>query len=124
VPGGDRGGASQAASFEDTDWPRIAGLYSELGRHDPPPVVAINRAVAVALLDGWEAGVTPLDGLDTDRHLLARYQSLHSVRAELLRRAVDAARADAAYANDLALRQRTHARAAPESCMTWDGPFG
>jgi RNA polymerase sigma-70 factor (ECF subfamily) len=77
---------AQAPSFEATDWPQIAGLYTELARHDPSPVVTINRAVAVGLADGPRAGLEMLDGLRSDARL-ERYQPLHAARADLLRRA-------------------------------------
>jgi RNA polymerase sigma-70 factor, ECF subfamily len=104
---------SEAASFEATDWEQIAALYGELARRDPTPIVAINRAVAVAFVEGWEAGLTLLDGLDRDSRL-ARYQPLHAARAELLRRAGDAAGADAAYARAISLTDNTQERAALE----------
>jgi RNA polymerase sigma-70 factor, ECF subfamily len=93
---------AEAASFAATDWPQIAGLYAELERREPTPVVAVNRALAVGLAEGPAAGLALLDGLDTDRRL-ARYQPLHAVRAELLRRAGDTAGADAAYERAIAL---------------------
>jgi RNA polymerase sigma-70 factor, ECF subfamily len=93
---------AEAASFDATDWPQIAGLYTELERREPTPVVAVNRALAVGLAEGPAAGLVLLDGLDADRRL-ARYQPFHAVRAELLRRAGDAAGADAAYERAIAL---------------------
>jgi RNA polymerase sigma-70 factor, ECF subfamily len=93
---------AEAASFAATDWPQIAGLYAELERREPTPVVAVNRALAVGLAEGPAAGLALLDGLDADRRL-ARYQPLHAVRAELLRRAGDTAGADAAYERAIAL---------------------
>jgi RNA polymerase sigma-70 factor (ECF subfamily) len=104
---------SEAASFEATDWEQIAALYGELARRDPTPIVAINRAVAVAFVEGWEAGLTLLDGLDGDSRL-ARYQPLHAARAELLRRAGDVAGADAAYARAISLTDNMQERAGLE----------
>jgi RNA polymerase sigma-70 factor (ECF subfamily) len=104
---------AEAASVDATDWAQIAELYGELARRDPSPVVAINRAVAVAFADGPEAGLKLLDGLDADRRL-ARYQPLHAARAELLRRAGDAAAADAAYARSISLSANAQERAALE----------
>jgi RNA polymerase sigma-70 factor (ECF subfamily) len=73
---------AQAATPDDTDWPQIALLYGELGRVQPSPVVELNRAVAVAMAEGPDAGLALLDGLP-----LERYQHYHSARADLLRRA-------------------------------------
>jgi RNA polymerase sigma-70 factor (ECF subfamily) len=70
--------ARDAAS---TDWPRIAGLYAELEQHTGSPVVRLNRAVAVAEVDGAPAGLALLDGLALPGHRLP------GTRAELLRRA-------------------------------------
>jgi RNA polymerase sigma-70 factor (ECF subfamily) len=83
---------SRAPSFGATDWVQIAGLYGELARRDPSPVVAVNRAVAIGFASGPEAGLAALP----DDPRLARYQPLHAARAELLRRAGDVAGADAA----------------------------
>jgi RNA polymerase sigma-70 factor, ECF subfamily len=101
---------SQAPSFEATDWPQIAGLYAELERLDPSPVVTINRAVAVAFAQDAHAGLALLDALDDPR--LDRYQPLHAARAELLRRAGDVAGADGAYARAIALSNSEPQRAA------------
>ena len=83
---------AEARAFEATDWPQIAGLYAELARHDPSPVVAVNRAVAVGFADGAEAGLALLP----DDPRLDRYAPLHAARAELLRRVGDDAGAEAA----------------------------
>jgi RNA polymerase sigma-70 factor, ECF subfamily len=103
---------SEAANFDATDWEQIAALYGELARRDPTPVVTINRAVAVAFVEGWEAGLAVLDSVDDAR--LARYQPLYAARAELLRRAGDAAGADAAYARAISLTDNAQERAALE----------
>ena len=73
---------AQAATPDETDWPQIALLYGELARVQPSPVVELNRAVAVAMAEGPDAGLALLDGLP-----LERYQHYHSARADLLRRA-------------------------------------
>ncbi len=104
---------AQAASWEATDWPQIAGLYAELARHDPSPVVTINRAVAVGFADGPLAGLALLHELGSDARL-ERYQPLHAARAELLRRAGDAAAADAEYAIAIELSSNPAERAALE----------
>jgi RNA polymerase sigma-70 factor, ECF subfamily len=91
--------APDAAS---TDWPQIAILYAELARLAPSPVVELNRAVAVAMTDGVEAGLRLVDDLAASGRLEG-YHLLPATRADLLRRAgrLDAARA--AYEQALAL---------------------
>ena len=66
----------------ETDWPQIAALYERLGQLTPSPVVELNRAVAVAMADGPEAGLVLIDRIDG----LEEYRHLHSARADLLRR--------------------------------------
>ncbi len=90
---------AQAAAPEDTDWPQIALLYGELVRLQPSPVVELNRAVAVALACGPDAGLELLDGLP-----LERYHLFHSARADLLRRSgrADEARVEYERARELA----------------------
>jgi RNA polymerase sigma-70 factor (ECF subfamily) len=90
---------AQAESAADTDWPQIAALYAELERRAPSPVVALNRAVAVAMSQGPEAGlqlIEQIDGLD-------RFHLLHSARADLLTRLGRTDEAQAAYATALQL---------------------
>jgi RNA polymerase sigma-70 factor (ECF subfamily) len=103
---------AQAPAWEDTDWPQIAGLYAELERIDPSPVVSVNRAVAVGLADGPAAGLAILGAVADDARL-ERYLPLHAARAELLRRAGDPA-ADAAYASAIALSENAAERSALE----------
>jgi RNA polymerase sigma-70 factor (ECF subfamily) len=93
---------AEAPSFADTDWPQVAALYGALAAREPSPVVEVNRAVAVAMAEGPEAGLALLEPLAGDPRL-ERYQPLHAARAELLRRAGDAAGASAAYARAVAL---------------------
>ena len=76
---------SEADRAEATDWPQIVALYSVLARADPSPVVELNRAVAVAMRDGPEAGLRLIDAL-LSRGQLADYHLAHSARAELFRR--------------------------------------
>jgi len=104
---------AQAPAWEATDWPQIAALYAELARFDASPVVAINRAVAVGLAEGPVAGLEILDGLGADPRL-DRYQPLFAARAELLRRAGDAAGAAAAYTQAIELSGNDAERAALE----------
>jgi RNA polymerase sigma-70 factor (ECF subfamily) len=70
-----------APTAEETDWPQIVALYDQLMVLAPTPVVALNRAVAVAEVDGAAAGLAIAESLDLPRHPL-----LHAVRADLLRR--------------------------------------
>ncbi|MGZ8482061.1 MAG: RNA polymerase sigma factor [Candidatus Limnocylindria bacterium] len=82
---------ARAPSWAETDWGAVVGLYDALRRVEPTPVVALNRALAVAELDGPDAALAELDGL-VDR--LDGYHLFHAARAELLRRVgqTDAAR--------------------------------
>jgi RNA polymerase sigma-70 factor (ECF subfamily) len=95
---------AQASRAEDTDWTQIAALYAELARHQPSPVVELNRAVAIAMADGPETGLRHLDGLTG----LERYHLYHAARADLLRRLGRAAEARSAYerAHELATNER------------------
>ena len=74
-----------ARTADDTDWHEIAALYRELSRMTGSPVVELNRAVAVAMDEGPEAGLQLVDVLD-ETGALSNYQYLHSTRADLLRR--------------------------------------
>ena len=76
----------RAKHAEDTDWPQIAALYGELYLIQPTPVVALNRAVAVAMAGGPDDGLALLDGADLAA-ALDRYHLYHAARADLLRRA-------------------------------------
>jgi RNA polymerase sigma-70 factor (ECF subfamily) len=84
----------------DTDWAQIAALYGELARLLPSPVVALNRAVAVAMANGPAAGLALVEALSGD---LAGYHLLPATRADLLRRLGRAAEAAAAYREAIAL---------------------
>jgi RNA polymerase sigma-70 factor (ECF subfamily) len=92
----------QAARAEETDWPQIAALYGELLRLRPTPVVALNRAVAVAMARAPEDGLRLLDEPDL-ASALDRYHLYHSARADLYRRAGRRAEAAAAYRRAIAL---------------------
>jgi RNA polymerase sigma factor (sigma-70 family) len=76
---------AEARSAEATDWPRIAALYVELAEVAPSPVVELNRAVAVGMAHGPEAGLAIVDAL-RDEPTLARYHLLPAVRGDLLAR--------------------------------------
>jgi RNA polymerase sigma-70 factor (ECF subfamily) len=93
---------AKAATAEATDWRQIVALYDRLAEVDPSPVVALNRAVAVAMADGPDIGLELVDGLldDLDKHHLA-----HAARADLLRRLDRTEEARQAYERALALTQ-------------------
>ena len=92
----------QAAKYEDTDWPQIAGLYQVLMRIHPSPVVELNHAAAVSIVDGPEAGLKLTDVLAA-RGDLDGYHLLPALRADLLRRLGRKEEAAAAYREALAL---------------------
>ena len=83
---------ARAPNFADTDWPQIAGLYQVLMRISPSPVVELNHAAAVSMVDGPARGLDLVDALQA-RGGLDGYELLPAVRADLLRRL---GRADAA----------------------------
>ncbi|HYC32996.1 MAG TPA: RNA polymerase sigma factor [Gemmatimonadales bacterium] len=85
-----------APSTDATDWAQIVGLYDVLLETAPSPVVELNRAVAVAMRDGPEAGLGLIDAL-LARGELDGYHLAHSARADLLRRLNRSAEARAAY---------------------------
>jgi RNA polymerase sigma-70 factor (ECF subfamily) len=86
----------EAEAAGDTDWQEIATLYDALLRRAPSPVIALNRAVAVAMASGPEAGLRLIDGLAAAGEL-ADYPYLHAARADLLRRLARWDEAAAAY---------------------------
>jgi RNA polymerase sigma-70 factor (ECF subfamily) len=92
----------EAARAEDTDWPQILRLYDLLERLQPSPVVSLNRAVAVAMVEGPEAALELIDMVAADGDL-DEYHLLHAARADLLRRAGLPAAAAASYARALEL---------------------
>lgn len=96
---------AEAPSAATTDWEEIVGLYDLLARADPSPVIALNRAVAVAMRDGAEAGLGLIDGILAGGDLLD-YQPAHAARAELSRRAGRTAEARAAYQRALTLTRQ------------------
>ena len=101
---------AEAARPEDTDWEQIVGLYDVLLRAAPSPVVALNRAVAVAMRDGPETGLALIDGLLADGGLDGYYLA-QAARADLCRRAGRVEEARAAYRAALALCQQGAQRA-------------
>jgi predicted RNA polymerase sigma factor len=84
---------AEAERAEDTDWSQIAALYRLLAAVSPGPVVTLNRAVAVAMADGPQAGLDLLATLEGDERMAGRHR-LDAVRAHLLEMAgqLDAAR--------------------------------
>jgi RNA polymerase sigma-70 factor (ECF subfamily) len=95
-------GAPAAAA---TDWVEIVALYDVLARVDGSPVIALNRAVAVAMRDGPAAGLTIIDGI-LGRGDLADYRPAHAARAELCRRLGRVADARGSYERALALARQ------------------
>jgi RNA polymerase sigma-70 factor (ECF subfamily) len=83
---------SDARSADKTDWRQIVALYDQLLALSPTPIVALNRAVAVAEVEGPAAGLALVDALD-----LQHYHLFHAIRADLLRRLQRSREADAAY---------------------------
>jgi RNA polymerase sigma-70 factor (ECF subfamily) len=96
---------SDAATAAATDWPQIVLLYDQLLEHDPSPVVALNRAVAVAEVEGPGTALALVDALD-----LHAYHLFHAVRADLLRRLDRRVEADEAYATAIELTENAAQR--------------
>lgn len=90
----------RARSAGETDWPRILALYNLLERLQPSPIVSLNRAVAVAMVQGPQQGLALVDALSAELH---GYHLLHSARADLLRRSGSFAEAAKAYVRALSL---------------------
>jgi len=96
---------AQAETAAATDWGQIVALYDQLVRIQPSPVVRLNRAVAIAMRDGPEAGLTQIDAV-LEQGELANYYLAHSARAEMCRRLGRTAEARASYEKALALTQQ------------------
>jgi RNA polymerase sigma-70 factor (ECF subfamily) len=92
----------QAARAEDTDWARIVRYYDLLERVQPSPIVSLNRAVAIAMVDGPQPALALIDALVATGDL-DDYHLLHAARADLLRRIGSAAEAAKSYERALAL---------------------
>ncbi len=92
----------QAAQAQDTEWPEILQLYDLLERMTPSPIVSLNRAVAVAMVQGPGPALTLIDALAAEGDL-QNYHLLHSARADLLRRAGSFEEAEKAYTQALTL---------------------
>jgi len=117
---------AEAGKAAETDWPQIVGLYDLLLRIEPSPVIELNRAVAVAMRDGPQAGLALIDAL-LARGELSGYLFAHSARAELCHRLGRRAEARAAWTQALALaqqapEQRFLQRRLAESADSGEGP--
>jgi RNA polymerase sigma-70 factor (ECF subfamily) len=97
---------TDATAASDTDWSQVVALYDQLTRLDPSPIVALNRAVAVAELDGPEVALALVDRLP-----LTGYHAWHAARADLLRRLGRTAEAKEAYGSAIAATENSAERA-------------
>ncbi len=95
---------TSARHMRDTDWAQVLALYDQLVRLDPSPIVALNRAVAVAELDGPQLALATVDELESQ---LADYHAYHATRADLLRRLGRRQPARAAYDRAIELAGNT-----------------
>lgn len=93
---------AHAASFDQTDWTEIAALYRQLANISPSPVIALNYAVAIAMSEGPERGLTLIDEIGATGSL-SEYHLFHAARADLLRRLGATAAAVEAYERALEL---------------------
>jgi RNA polymerase sigma-70 factor (ECF subfamily) len=96
---------AEATDGASTDWAEIAGLYDVLLRVTPSPVIELNRAVAIAMRDGPQAGLDLIDAI-LSRGDLAEYHLAHAARADLYRRLGNTAQARDVYQRALALTQQ------------------
>ena len=101
---------ASARSWEETDWRSITWLYGRLARIAPSPVVELNRAVAISMHEGPEAGLAAIDALAADGDL-GQYRYLHAARADLLRRLDRGAEAHTEYEQALTLTNNEAERA-------------
>src|SRR5579872_1736405 len=96
---------AEAESVAATDWQQIVAIYDQLLQIQPSPVVELNRAVAIAMRDGPEAGLANIDAV-LEHGELANYYLAHSARADMCRRLGRTAEARASYEKALALTQQ------------------
>ncbi|HEY8513403.1 MAG TPA: DUF6596 domain-containing protein, partial [Cyclobacteriaceae bacterium] len=96
---------AQADRYEETDWPQIVALYTMLLRINPSPVIELNRAIAIAMREGPEAGLRQIDAI-LARGELTDYHLAHSARAELCRKAGRIAEARDSWERALALSKQ------------------
>jgi RNA polymerase sigma-70 factor, ECF subfamily len=95
---------TSARDVRDTDWSQVLALYDQLVRLDPSPVVLLNRAVAIAELDGPQVALATVDGLEEK---LGGYHAYHATRADLLRRLGCSQKSHAAYDRAIELAGNT-----------------
>ncbi len=95
---------TSARDARDTDWSQVVALYDQLAGLDPSPIVALNRAIALAELDGPEVALAAVDRLDDK---LAGYHAYHAARADLLRRLGRSQQSRAAYDRAIELAGNT-----------------
>ncbi|MDQ2588219.1 RNA polymerase sigma factor [Saccharothrix yanglingensis] len=95
---------TSARDIRDTDWSQVLALYDQLVRVDPSPTIALNRAIAVAEVDGPDVALAAVDRLG---NALAGYHAYHATRAELLRRTGQGRQARAAYDRAIELAGNT-----------------
>jgi RNA polymerase sigma-70 factor, ECF subfamily len=95
---------TSARDIRDTDWTQIVALYDQLVDFDPSPIIALNRAIAVAELDGPEVALAAIDRLEDD---LTEYHAFHATRADLLRRLGRSRESRAAYYKAIKLAGNT-----------------
>jgi RNA polymerase sigma-70 factor, ECF subfamily len=95
---------TSARDVRDTDWSQVLALYDQLVSLDPSPIIALNRAIAVAELDGPEVALAAVDRLDDK---LAGYHAYHATRADLLRRLGQSQQSRAAYDKAIELAGNT-----------------
>ncbi|MFD4369915.1 RNA polymerase sigma factor [Rhodococcus sp. NPDC058521] len=95
---------TSARDVRDTDWSQVVALYDQLARLDTSPIVALNRAIAVAELDGPHVALAAVDRLDDK---LSGYHAYHATRADLLRRLGRSEEARSAYDQAIALAGNT-----------------
>ena len=95
---------TSARGVRDTDWSQVVALYDQLVRLDSSPIVALNRAIAVAELDGPDVALAAIDRFEDK---LAGYHAYHATRADLLRRLDRSQKARAAYDKAIELAGNT-----------------
>ncbi|MEO3746841.1 RNA polymerase sigma factor [Plantactinospora sp. B5E13] len=95
---------TSARDIRDTDWSQVVALYDQLVHLDSSPIVALNRAIAVAELDGPEVALAAVDRLEDE---LAGYHAYHATRADLLRRLGQSQQSRAAYDKAIELAGNT-----------------
>jgi RNA polymerase sigma-70 factor (ECF subfamily) len=95
---------TSARDVHDTDWSQVLALYDQLVRLDPSPIIALNRAIAIAELDGPEVALAAVDRFEDT---LAGYHAYHATRADLLRRLGRSRQSRAAYDKAIELAGNT-----------------